>query len=1177
MSASPDLAEGLYEIQAPDSASAVYVYYLLKRDQNIPRPSLDELFNQVNLLGWYVFTKHKITDDEAFKSQARLSFPDLSTWKENLLPRGFVWLPDPEHPTDFTDSLVCRQNSPGPNKLRPIAVAHTFEWSAFGLQMLTQLNVAFDSARSQIIFSSTDSAQVEILYNQVNQKCAYYDPDNLPWNILLPLTGAGAGMMSFQVGLDLGTLQSNFRCTQTYFCPGPAGYSILTYPLFTPVAPSGQYETYPGFDFRLDPLNHLDSSRSRLALDLSGKTQPSKNSLKLNSTYFRAINGAAMTMVPQTDAGFAFCMGSAPGTTVSSPPATAYYLAPVGEFILKTVAGNLGGSRRNLSPGKQVRWMCGLFGQEFVQMSTGDVIEFVSGQAAFSPAFSGLPAHDADAGNTLVDTFTTSWVKYPVLAASQPGYFAQPSASVFYAATPQENFPMAVDALLSGLDRPVIFPAVPYAGIFAPNQQGTPAASEVYAAFEAAVLSSVRHAQLAIPGRGPIFRSSPPQALAGVKMPANKKRRLGKSLVASSPSATALTPQGLVTNLNTEGEWESIVLATSPDTPPSSPELLQFRGLGGSPSLVSTELSSTLMQNQLFMVAATPEPLGQFDSALSLDGFHFNLAVGPGNTVLVFKYNTSLSLAALVASPSLWANPATFVGDAEAISVAQQVVLDAISVAESEAGAPGGPFNYFNKIAQDPAWTGILAFQSPIDGNGMPPDLQMLLGGIDGQLRAHHLGIETNHVDRDPKTGELIVGKSSLFGVIHYQGGAAPSSGAQFDYNVESLTAVFSNSKIEQLAASVGLTMNSLLERKVELTSGAIESPEIPNTMVIRGQYQSQGSVGSLLFSSGSAFVYKFPVPDGSTRVIDRVEITHASLSPIKTEALGSPSQGTHMLASFSMSGELFFASNPFPNSEGLDLFSYGNDSGGLAFSSLTVFIDFTLDAQGKLAPGSRSITLQPQLLAFAPAFSSIRSGSLLNSLPLQFSKFWYAPGGLTPGKLGAVPVQCLQLEGRGSVSSPDQRGPFPAVATSPHYALEYDLPLGSLGSLSEVTVGITAKLLLAWGPSSVIPDNDAAALLVQLPEVFAGAGGFSLEGLLRTTFGDANLLMVDNDGPVYAILFSNIKFSVLGYSFPPGLLIDFVIFAGKPGKGQVAAGSNIAWFLAAQPVPASSQNEVFE
>ena len=45
---------------------------------------------------------------------------------------------------------------------------------------------------------------------------------------------------------------------------------------------------------------------------------------------------------------------------------------------------------------------------------------------------------------------------------------------------------------------------------------------------------------------------------------------------------------------------------------------------------------------------------------------------------------------------------------------------------------------------------------------------------------------------------------------------------------------------------------------------------------------------------------------------------------------------------------ELFFVQNPFPNSDGLDLFSYGNETGGLAFSSLAVYIDFTLDAQGK-------------------------------------------------------------------------------------------------------------------------------------------------------------------------------------------------------------------------------------
>jgi hypothetical protein len=99
-----------------------------------------------------------------------------------------------------------------------------------------------------------------------------------------------------------------------------------------------------------------------------------------------------------------------------------------------------------------------------------------------------------------------------------------------------------------------------------------------------------------------------------------------------------------------------------------------------------------------------------------------------------------------------------------------------------------------------------------------------------------------------------------------------------------------------------------------------------------------------------------------------------------------------------------------------------------------------------------------------------------------------------------------------------------------------------------------------------VVPDSDAAAVLVQLPQAMAGYGGFNLEGILKTTFGDANLLKVDLESglPVYAVLFNNIKLSVFGYSFPPGVLIDFVIFAGQPESNQSTNTSNIAWFLAA-------------
>lgn len=1176
MTESPYISgDGLYEIKAGGSASSSFVYFLLPTDLDIPAPTLAEMFNDQDLVGWYVFTTARIDDRESFKAQARASFPSFSPAPDNLLPRGIVWLPNPDRPSEFTDWLVCRKNSPGPYQTRPITVEHLFEWSEFGLLLGTTVNVAFDATNSQLIFSSSDPTSVQILYNRNPQTVGYYN-SSVPWNIALPLTGPASGTLEFQAGMDLGSLQTSFRCGLAFFYPSGAGFGALTYPVFTPVAPA-QPSSYPGFNVRLDPLLHLDSSRSRLSLDLSGTTRFSQNSLTLKATYFRAINGAAMTLVPQDSvaggsppdldsqaAGFAFCLGPAPATGPTSQAQSVYYLAPMGRFLVETVADNTSGRRQKAELGVEVRWMCGLFGQEFVHISTGDDIEFVPGKPAFAPAFSGQSADGNESDTVLVDTFTTSWVKYPLRGASEGAYFAQPSASVFYAMNANANFPMAVDAFLAAMDGTVVFPVVPYGGIFAPNQAATPSASSVYAAFEAAVLSKTRHRLLAIPGQGPVFRSAPQLALAGVKMSAAKKRRAIKMAGSLSAGATALTPQGLVANLNTAGEWESIVLAKSPDDPT---ELVQFLGAFPSPPVVAPDLSSALMQNQLFMVAATPANLGQFDSNLSIGGFHAKMNLGLTDTVLVFKYNTSLSLAALAASPALWASPSVFVGNDQAVSAAQQVILDAISVARADAGSPGQPFAYFNRIAQDPAWTGILAFHCAIDGNGMPPDLQMLLGGISGGLRAHHFGIETNHVDRAPN-GDLVVGQSSLFGVIHYEGGIAPSTIKDFYYNLDNLTVVFRNSKIVQFAVSVGLTMNALFGRKVELIGGAVESPTIPNTMVIRGQYQSQGDIGTVVFSSDSAFVYKFPVPDGSTRVLDRVEITHASLAPVSAEPLGSPQGGTRMLASFGMGGQLFYAEKPFPNTDGLDLFSYGTDSGGgLEFSSLSLNIEFELNSSGTLA-SPPTITPQLQTLALAPALGAIRFGSLLSSLPLQLSKFWYSPDGLTPSALGAVPVHCLQLEEQGGISSPMQTGPFPAVAMAPQFALEYDLPLGSLGTLSDVTVGITAKLILAWGPSSLVPDNDAAAVLVQLPEVFAGAGGFSLEGILRTTFGDANLLKVDVDGPVYAILFNNIKFSVLGYSFPPGLLIDFVIFAGKPEKNQPTNGNNIAWFLAAQPAP---------
>ena len=265
------------------------------------------------------------------------------------------------------------------------------------------------------------------------------------------------------------------------------------------------------------------------------------------------------------------------------------------------------------------------------------------------------------------------------------------------------------------------------------------------------------------------------------------------------------------------------------------------------------------------------------------------------------------------------------------------------------------------------------------------------------------------------------------------------------------------------------------------------------------------------------------------------------------------------------MTGMLWFASNPFNVQDGLDLFSYGNDDAvrqllpweqaddrpsgmGLGFSNLMIRIACELDMDNNLA-GERIYIFDPSELKIDADASAIRPGSLFAGIPMQISSLQYDAQGLAPITLAATPINCLELEMNSNESgSPAANQPSPWITSSPAYALEYDLPLGSLGSLSGVHAGLTASFYLGWGPSSYIPDNDAAAIFIKLPALDAGYKGFDLQGVLKTTFGDANLTRVNisESEYVYALMFNNIALSVFGFSFPPGVMVNFVLFAGN-------------------------------
>jgi hypothetical protein len=73
-----------------------------------------------------------------------------------------------------------------------------------------------------------------------------------------------------------------------------------------------------------------------------------------------------------------------------------------------------------------------------------------------------------------------------------------------------------------------------------------------------------------------------------------------------------------------------------------------------------------------------------------------------------------------------------------------------------------------------------------------------------------------------------------------------------------------------------------------------------------------------------------------------------------------------------------------------------------------------------------------------------------------------------------------------------------------------------------------------------------------------------TLQGLLKLTFGDANLVRVmyhkgDPPRPVFALLLNNVAVSVLGIKVPPNVVSDLILFSDP----ENAAHSNLAGCLA--------------
>jgi hypothetical protein len=385
---------------------------------------------------------------------------------------------------------------------------------------------------------------------------------------------------------------------------------------------------------------------------------------------------------------------------------------------------------------------------------------------------------------------------------------------------------------------------------------------------------------------------------------------------------------------------------------------------------------------------------------------------------------------------------------------------------------------------------------------------------------------------------------------------ATPSS--PYDFEVQKLVVAIRNSAVTVFDTKVGMTIESLFGRTV-----SIDPPSTPaNTVVIPGRYQKHGSVGTVTFSAAESAAFLFSLGGSYVRVLDRFAVTGATLVPVGRVDHGD---GTATITSrFTLAGALAFNPQPFPGVTGLDLFTYGvvSEAGvaGVNVTGLALDISFLLDADGK-KQGATAIVADFSALQLTDDPAGQRPGGLLTAMPLTLTSFLQNPAGMSAGSLGGAPVNVAGL-----VTVPDagddEVHPATYTTSSPQYAMRFSLPMGSLGSLAEAGASLDSFLVLAWGPSTSTPDDDGAALYIQLPEASAGAMGFNLQGLIKTTFGDANLARVQlpDGSAAYVLLFNNVALSVLGIHFPPQVIVDFVLFADPASPGTGSMG----WSLAA-------------
>ncbi|MFY9608925.1 MAG: hypothetical protein WAU45_09965 [Blastocatellia bacterium] len=972
--------------------------------------------------------------------------------------------------------------------------------------------------------SGEDSISVQFVRNQNPQPIG-----TRPQEILLPLDGLDRGTMTmawdwdhYQLGRDLG---GNLRM---FYGADAQSASVAQYPLFTPAPDPGPFpqNNLPFFVY-LQPLAPLDGSRTRLALDL-------KKPNSLTSNYLSSTTNAPVSLKPAapSNGGLSAGFGFAKNTGLQQSDC---YLCPVGEFEVGAPGVGDGGTR------VQIRG--GTAGTEYVLVEPGDRLSFENGRPAFARNYQpqgGVPTN-------LDAALTTSWVRVihkNTLNAEQASeivdtsYCAQSSASTYFgeaAAGSPYAYPIAVGASLVQFKKPVedepLFPMLPYGGVFYQNpDEGIPnpnpnLSAKEMGSIEQQVVARDRRAKLKPHfdmKYGPIFFDT--------------------STNVAFNGGFARTPLGLLAELNRagggppSGTIKSILLARSPQIPS---QLLSLNADLNN-KVVNPVFTNTVLNDNLFLVATDAQALEPFANRITLGDFTFRMDLGESasQTIALFKFVPGVSARTLIGDTDAWD---TLIKDStpEKIKAIQVRLEKYLEAADPDKG--GELYADFRRMIDDPNWNGVLFFNVALDYKELPLDIQILLGGIQGPLFAHHFGVTINQVGvRDTS---MSLDQSSLFSVINYKADFVPPP-SRPNFQVLLFNVRYANSKLAVFDSQIAFSIKDLFGNPVTLKKHPPQDKPASGTIVIDGVYTLfEDGTGSLVFSTKELRSFVYDVETGKLRVCEAQSVTAATLVPVNQSVSGDTTTAT---SQFRLSGLLAFAKGI-----GGDLFSYGKVTNDVPDEGLAIAgYAFAMETEIR----GDNATLKPintflDGLQVDQVLSKARDESLKRTFPSAIEAVTITPAGLRPTKIGEWKVK---VDG----SSFD---------AAPKYSLTFNVPLGTLGNLLSTKTDLTAQLFVGWVPGGAANQADTVGLVLRLPAQVAGPSGFQFEGIITSSFEYVQLNRFKfrsgtggADTNIYCLLFVHFQGFLLNmlFNYTTGPK-DLGLFGGPSDPG----GSNALYF----------------